>query len=125
MKTHSLVRRATVTVLGIELLCAVGFASFAVWHERETRLHALDATLGGRSDSLVGAVQDAEDPADNVKVDPDEFSPPSIDEYAVYNPDVNAFTIFVPALIPIACCKRAPCESSIATRPAEWGCGAP
>jgi len=87
MKTHSLVRRATVTVLGIELLCAVGFASFAVWHERETRLHALDATLGGRSDSLVGAVQDAEDPADNVKVDPDEFSPPSIDEYAVYNPD--------------------------------------
>ncbi len=87
MKTHSLVRRATVTVLGIELLCAVGFASFAVWHERETRLHALDAMLGGRSDSLVGAVQDAEDPADNVKVDPDEFSPPSSDEYAVYNPD--------------------------------------
>lgn len=87
MKNHSLVRRATIAVVGIELACAVGLASTAIWHERETRLRALDATLGGRADSLIGAVQDAEDPQDNVKIDPDEFSPPSNDEYAVYNPD--------------------------------------
>src|SRR5579863_1359300 len=87
MRDHSLVRRATIAVLGIELVCAIGLASTAIWHEREARLHALDETLGGRADSLIGAVQDAEDPQDNVKIDHDEFSPPSSDEYAVYNPD--------------------------------------
>ena len=87
MRTHSLIVRATLAVLGIELLCAIGLASLAVWHERQVRLHALDATLGGRSDSLVGAVQDAEDPQDNVMINPDEFSAPASDEYAVYDPD--------------------------------------
>ena len=87
MKTRSLVRRATTTVLGIELLCAVGLASTAIWHERKVRLRALDVALTGRSDSLIGAVQDAEDPQDNVKVDPEEFSPLPGDEFAVYNPD--------------------------------------
>jgi signal transduction histidine kinase len=62
-------------------------ASFALWHERDTRLRALDAMLKGRSDSLIGAVQDAEDPQDNVKVDPEEFSPAQGEEFAVYNPD--------------------------------------
>jgi signal transduction histidine kinase len=87
MKTRSLLTRAVVTVLAIEVLCALGLASLAIWHEREVRFHGLDATLGGRSDSLVGAVQDAEDPADNVKIDPEEFAPRSGDEYSVYNPD--------------------------------------
>jgi signal transduction histidine kinase len=87
MKTSSLVRRATVAVLGIELLCAFGMASVALWHERETRLHVLDATLKGRSDSLIGAVQDAEDPEDNVKVDPEEFSPAKGEQFAVYRSD--------------------------------------
>ncbi len=87
MKDHSLVRRATIAVLSIELVCAIGLAATAVWHERQARLRALDETLGGRADSLIGAVQDAEDPQDNVKIDPDEFSPPPSDEYAVYNPD--------------------------------------
>lgn len=87
MKARSLITRATITVLAMELLCAIGLASLAVWHERETRIRSLDATLTGRSDSLVGAVQDAEDPQDNVMVDPDEFAPSAGDEYAVFNPD--------------------------------------
>jgi signal transduction histidine kinase len=87
MKTNSLVRRATFAVLGIELICALGMASFALWHERDTRLRALDAMLKGRSDSLIGAVQDAEDPQDNVKVDPEEFAPAQGEEFAVYNSD--------------------------------------
>ena len=87
MKTGSLVRRATVAVVAIELICALGMASVAVWHEWEAQLHALDAMLQGRSDSLIGAVQDAEDPEDNVKVDPEEFSPHKGDEFAVYNFD--------------------------------------
>lgn len=87
MRIHSLIRRAAIAVLGIELISAIGLASMAIWHERQVRLHALDATLRGRSDSLAGAVQDAEDPEDNVMVSPDEFSPPAGDEYAVYDPD--------------------------------------
>src|ERR1700757_480298 len=87
MKSNSLVRRATVAVLAIEMLCALGVASVALWHERETRMRALDATLQGRSDSLIGAVQDAEDPGDNVKVDPEEFSPGKGEQFAVYNAD--------------------------------------
>ncbi len=87
MKPDSLVRRATVAVLAIEMLCALGMASIALWHERETRMRALDETLQGRSDSLIGAVQDAEDPEDNVKVDPEEFSPGQGEQFAVYNAD--------------------------------------
>ncbi|MBV8140147.1 MAG: HAMP domain-containing protein [Deltaproteobacteria bacterium] len=91
MKSTSLVRRATVAVLAIESLCALGMASVAIWHERETRLHALDEMLQGRSDSLIGAVQDAEDPEDNVKIDREEFSPGKGEEFAVYNGDGRLF----------------------------------
>lgn len=83
----SLVRQATVSVLSIELLCALTFAGASLWHEREARLRALDLSIQGRSDSLVGAVQDAEDPLDSLKFDPQEFSPGRNDEFAVYNPD--------------------------------------
>ena len=85
MKTSSLSRRAILAVLLMELLCAVAFVFTALLHERQTRLEALDATIRGRADSLIGAVQDAEDPADNVMIDPAEFAPPPTDVYAVYN----------------------------------------
>ena len=84
---NSLVRQATVTVLSIELLCASTFAGASLWHEWEARLRALDLSLLGRSDSLIGAIQDAEDPLDSVKIDPEEFSPGQNDEFAVYNLD--------------------------------------
>jgi signal transduction histidine kinase len=87
MRMKSLVRQATATVLSIELLCALTFAGASLWHEREARLKALDLSLKGRSDSLIGAVQDAEDPLDSVKIDPEEFSPGQHDEFAVYNPN--------------------------------------
>lgn len=84
MKSHSIIRRATAIVLAIEMICGVCFAVTAIVHERHALLHALDATLRGRSDSLVGAIQDAEDPQDNVKVDPEEFAPGPGDLFAVY-----------------------------------------
>ncbi len=83
--TQSLVRRIVAAVLGLELLCAAAFSSTALWHERRSRLHAFDAMLQGRSDSLLGAVQDANDPNDNVAVDPTELRLPKEDVYAVYN----------------------------------------
>jgi signal transduction histidine kinase len=85
MRTRSLTRRTIFSVLLIELLCTLAFVGTALWHERRIRLRALDVTLEGRSDSLIGAVQDAEDPEDTVKVDPAEFNPPSSDIFAVYS----------------------------------------
>src|ERR1700742_1240830 len=87
MKRRSLSRRAILAVFAIEFLCAAAFSGTALWHERNTRIEALDATIRGRSDSLIGAVQDAEDPAANVLIDPAEFAPDPHDLYAVYNPD--------------------------------------
>ena len=84
MKSNSLIRRAVSAVLLIETLCALAFVWTALWHERHTRFRALDLALEGRADSLIGAVRDAEDPADTIKVDPAEFSPASTDVYAVY-----------------------------------------
>ena len=85
MRTRSLVRTAILSVLVIELLCTLAFVWTALWHERRIRLRALDVTLEGRSDSLIGAIQDAEDPEDTVRVDPTEFSPPSSDLFVVYS----------------------------------------
>lgn len=85
MKPGSLIRRVILSVLLIEFLCAVAFVSTALWHEWHTRFHALDVALKGRSDSLIGAVQDAEDPEDNVTVNPAEFKPTPGDSYAVFN----------------------------------------
>lgn len=81
----SLTQRIVGAVVTLELACATAFSCTALWHERSTRLHAFDAMLQGRSDSLLGAVQDAEDPADNVVVDPAELDLPMQDFYAVYN----------------------------------------
>ncbi len=85
MKSSSLTRRALGTVLLAELLCAFAFSGTALLHERQSRLRAFDVSLQGRSDSLLGAVQDAEDPDDNVAIDPAELSLPTADVYAVYN----------------------------------------
>lgn len=86
MTRRSLIRRAIVSVLLIEFLCAAAFVSTAMWHEWRTRFHALDVTLAGRADALIGAVQDAEDPEDHVKVDPAEFAPQRGEYYAVFDP---------------------------------------
>ena len=85
MKRISLIRRVLLTVLCAELLCAVALACVALLHERHTRFRAFDTALQGRSDSLLGAIRDAEDPADNVFVDSSELSLPAADVYAVYN----------------------------------------
>lgn len=81
----SLVRQATVSVLSIELLCALTFSGAALWHEWKVRQKAVDVSLQGRADSLIGAVQDAEDPQDNVMIDFEEFAPGRYDKFAVYN----------------------------------------
>ena len=85
MKTTSLTRRAVLFILLAELLCAIVLSGVSLLHERQTRLRAFDVMLQGRSDSLLGAVQDAEDVDDNVTIDQAELSLPAADIYAVYN----------------------------------------
>ena len=85
MKTRSLMRRTVVIVLTAQMLCTVLLCGAALMNERHARFRAFDTRLQGRSDSLLGAIQDAEDPDDNVTIDPAELRLPEDDVYAVYN----------------------------------------
>ena len=85
MKPRSLLRQTIGIVVAAQLCCAALLCGAALGHEWRTRLRAFDIRLEGRSDSLLGAIQDAEDPDDNVTVDPAELNLPGEDVYAVYN----------------------------------------
>lgn len=85
MKDQSLTRRAVVVALSAQLLCAAVLSTAALWHEFHTRMHALDVQIQGSADSLLGAVQDAEDVDANVTLDPAELKLPPRDVFAVYN----------------------------------------
>lgn len=65
----SITRRLVVTVLVLELLSAVALIGAITVHERDVQLRAFDASLLAGAESLMGAVQDTEDEADNVMLD--------------------------------------------------------
>jgi signal transduction histidine kinase len=83
---RSLTRQLIGGVLLAELVCAAIFAVTAIGHEMHGRRRAFDVMLRGRADSLLGAVRDAEDPNDNVVVDPTELTLPAQDVYEVLSP---------------------------------------
>jgi signal transduction histidine kinase len=83
MKPYSLTRRLVVTVLLVELLLAAGATGLALLYERQQNLHSFDLMLRGRADSVLGAVQDAEDANDNVMLDPKSLDLPQGDLYEV------------------------------------------
>ena len=85
MKTRSLTRRTLSMVLTSQIVSAVLLCSAALMNERQTRVRAFDTRLQGLSDSLLGTIQDAEDPEDNVTIDPAELRVPPTDVFAVYN----------------------------------------
>lgn len=69
MASRSMTRRLIVSVLLLELLAATALIAAITVHERHVQLQAFDANLKGYAQSLMGAVQDAEDTADNVMLD--------------------------------------------------------
>lgn len=69
MRPYSLTRRLITAVLLVELLSALAITGIAMIYERHTEFRALDARLQGGADSILGAVQDAEDTQDNVVLD--------------------------------------------------------
>lgn len=84
-KTRSIAFRLITAVLAVELLSSllIGFLSFG--YERHIHFEAFEATLRGRADTVVGAVQDAEDPQDNVMLDRADIHLPKDDVYEVYD----------------------------------------
>ena len=83
MKSYSLTRRLVIAVLLVQLASAAAITGLAVAYERHTHFRSFDIMLRGRADSLLGAVQDAEDAADNVMLDGTEVSLPADDIYEV------------------------------------------
>jgi signal transduction histidine kinase len=83
MKAYSITRRLITTVLLVELLAALSISTVAMLYERHQRFRAFDIMLRGRADSLLGAVQDAEDTQDNVMLDGTQVNFPAEDIYEV------------------------------------------
>jgi signal transduction histidine kinase len=83
VKSYSITRRLITTVLVIELVSALCVTAVAWVYERHAHFHAFDVLLLGRADSMLGAVQDAEDASDNVMLDGTETSVPPDDVYEV------------------------------------------
>jgi signal transduction histidine kinase len=83
VKAYSITRRLISTVLLIEFIAALCVTGVALVYERHTHFRAFDVLLRGRADSMLGAVQDAEDTNDNVMLDGTETTVPADDLYEV------------------------------------------
>lgn len=81
---YSLARRLVLTVLAVELLLTVSITATTLWYERAQRYQALDVMLRGRADSVMGAVEDAGDEADNIILDTRTFDVAPSDLYYVH-----------------------------------------
>jgi signal transduction histidine kinase len=83
VKLYSLTRRLITAVLLVEFCSVLALISIASGHEAVSNFRALDVMLRGRADTLLGAVQDAEDPQDNVMLDGTQGLMPKRDIYIV------------------------------------------
>ncbi len=84
-KTRSIAFRLIAAVLAVELVSAV-LVIFLSWgYERHAHFRAFDVMLHGRADTVLGAVQDAEDQADNVMLDRADLHLPAEDVYEVFD----------------------------------------
>lgn len=70
MSRYSLRRRLLTVVLALEFALALGISFATLFFTMHEQVRAFDLRLQGRADSLLGAVQDSEDAADNLKLDP-------------------------------------------------------
>jgi signal transduction histidine kinase len=83
MKQHSIARRLITTVLLVELVAALSVTAIAFLYERHSHFRSFDIMLRGRADSVLGAVQDAEDPGDHIMLDKADLNLPGRDIYEV------------------------------------------
>ena len=81
----SIAFRLIAAVLGVELVAAVLVVLLSWGYERHVHFRAFDVMLHGRADSVLGAVQDAEDVGDNVMLDLADLHVPPDDVYEVWD----------------------------------------
>ena len=85
MSRSSIASRLIFAVLAVELLAAILVTLVALAYERHTHFRSFDVMLRGRADSVLGAVQDAEDLGDNVMLDLADLHVPPDDLYEVWD----------------------------------------
>jgi signal transduction histidine kinase len=85
VKTRSIAFRLISAVLLVELVSAVLVILLALGYERHMHFRSFDVMLHGRADSVLGAVQDAEDAADNIMLNKADLHLPPDDIYEVYD----------------------------------------
>jgi signal transduction histidine kinase len=85
LQPRSIAFRLIVAVLAVELLSAVLVVVLSFGYERHIHFRAFDVMLHGRADSILGAVQDADDPGDNVILDQADLHIPPEDIFQVWD----------------------------------------
>jgi signal transduction histidine kinase len=85
MKSRSIAFKLIAAVLAVELASAVLVVLLAFGYERHAHFRSFDVMLRGRADSVLGAVQDAEDVGDNVMLDLRDVQVPRDDVYEVWD----------------------------------------
>jgi signal transduction histidine kinase len=83
LKSMSITRRILSGVLLAELISAVIISLTSVAFERHIHFQAFDVMLHGRAESLLGAVADADDAADDVMLDTNSITIPDGDLFEV------------------------------------------
>ena len=81
----SIAFRLIVAVLAVELASSLLVAVLLLGYERHIHFSSFDAVLRGHADSVLGAVQDADDVSDNVMLDKADLHVPDEDLYEVYD----------------------------------------
>ena len=84
-KPRSIAFRLIAAVLAVELVSAALVIFLSLGYERHTHFRSFDVMLHGRADSVLGAVQDAEDTGDNVMLDQADLHVPPEDVYEVWD----------------------------------------
>lgn len=84
-RRSSIATRLITAVLLVEIASAVLIILLAWGYERHTHFRSFDIMLRGRADSVLGAVQDAEDVGDNVMLDLADLHVPPEDVYEVWD----------------------------------------
>jgi len=84
-QVRSIAFRLIVAVLAVELLSALLVVFLSFGYERHIHFRAFDVALRGRIDSVLGAVQDADDAEDNVMLNQADLHLPPDDIYEVYD----------------------------------------
>jgi len=85
IQPRSIAFRLILAVLGIELLSSVLVVALSYGYERHIHFHAFDVMLHGRVDSILGAVQEADDPGENVMLEQADLHVPPEDIYEVWD----------------------------------------